>query len=190
MYQCEYCGLPLPDSAHFCGNCGKVSSDPSRWPTRASGLAAVTFDTRNAPTALSASNSPPSLNNVDQVQGNSVLSIPDLVTASLDEGNEDDEEKKRRAAMIGFGLPLLGNQSLPESVPMVQGTPQPAQVPFVQGTPQTIQGPVSAAGHVLEGPHLSATAHSTLSQHASISPQVSHSTPLLHLPSPSSHPEH
>src|SRR5437588_6784948 len=132
MYTCEYCGSALPDYAHFCGNCGQVSSDPSQWPTRGRGLPAVKFDTRDAPTALSASTIPPSPLNVDQVQENSVLSIPDLVTISLDEENEDDEEKKRRAAMIGFGLPFLGNQSLARHVPMVQGTPQPAQVPFVQ----------------------------------------------------------
>lgn len=190
MYQCEYCGAQLPDSAHFCGNCGQVSSDPSRWPTRGSGLAAITFDTRDAPTALSTSSIPPSPPNVDQVEGNSMLSIPDLVTAPLDEGNEDDEEKKRRAAMIGFGLPFLANQPFAASVPMVQGSPQAAQVPFVQGSPQPLQGPVSAAGHVLEGPHLSAATHPIMSQHAPISPEVSHSAAPLHLPHPSPHPEH
>jgi Viral BACON domain len=190
MYQCEYCGSALPDHAHFCGNCGQVSSDQSKWPTQGNGLPAVNFDTRDALTALSASNIPPSLSNVDLVQENSALTIPDFVTVPLDEGIADDEEKKRRAAMIGFGLPFLGNQSLANHVPMAQGAPQPAQVPFVQGTPQALQEPSSAAGHVLEGPHLGAAPHSTLSAQPPISPHVSHPTTPLHLLHSSSHPGH
>src|ERR1700737_2255773 len=88
MYQCEYCGSALPDNAHFCGNCGQVSSDPSEWPTRGSGLPAVNPGTREALTALSASSTPPSPLNVDQGLENSVLSIPDLVTISLNDENE------------------------------------------------------------------------------------------------------
>src|SRR5947209_103557 len=99
MFQCEFCGSELPDNAHFCGNCGQVPSDPSKWPTRGS-IAAVNPGIRDAATALSASNTPPSMLNVGQMQENSELSIPDLVTVSLDEGNVDDEEKRRRAAMI------------------------------------------------------------------------------------------
>src|SRR5690348_13583678 len=111
MLQCEFCGTKLPDNAHFCGNCGQVSSDPSEWPTRGSGLPAVNPANQDAVTALSVKGTPPFLFNVDQVQENSVLSVSDLVTVSLNEEFEDDEEQKRRAAMLGFGLPFLGNLS-------------------------------------------------------------------------------
>ena len=179
MLQCESCGAELPDNAHFCGKCGQVSSDPSEWPTRVTGLPAVNPGTRDAATALSVSSTPPSLLNVDQVQENSVLSIPDLVTVSLNQEVEDDEEKRRRAAMLGFGLPFLGNQSFGGHAPMVQGTPQVPQVPLVQGIPQASQAPLSAAGHALGSPPSSAAMH--LPQ-LSISPPISDPTTPLHLP--------
>src|SRR5262249_45238718 len=51
---------------------------------------------------------------------------------------EDEEEKRRRAALLGFGLPWLGDladQPTIGQIPGVQGTPQVQQVASLQGTP-------------------------------------------------------
>ncbi len=86
---------------------------------------------------------------------------------------DEDEERRRRAALLGMGLVELGAFPQRGSVPFVQGTPQVGSVPFVQGTPQ-------APGNALQVGSLQITPHDAPAY------LPSPVTPTPHLPSSSS----
>jgi hypothetical protein len=69
-------------------------------------------------------------------QGNNPGATGIQNTAVSTARGEEDEERKRRAALIGSAVPIFGVWGQPQgTVPMVQGTPQMPGVPTVAGTP-------------------------------------------------------
>ncbi len=137
MKRCEFCGAILPEAASFCGKCGHVPSQISQKATLASDL----------PTSLLAS-----ADNDDNATiltpsgrlGNLHTSTNPLhpVTLVPIVDDEEEEEKRRRAALLGLGIPVLGdlaNQPTMNQMPGIQGTPQMNQMPGFSGAP-TAQG--------------------------------------------------
>lgn len=136
MKQCEFCGAILPEMASFCGKCGQIPSQISQKATLASDLPTSLLagvDRDDDATILTPSGK---LGNLHTSTGPlhpvTLIPIPD------EEGAEEEEEKRRRGALIGLGLPALGdlaNQPTQAQIPGVQGTPQTAQMPDMSGTP-------------------------------------------------------
>src|SRR6266480_4960129 len=137
MRVCEFCGKELPNEESFCGYCGRTTRNSPETPASSSGLPTV------KQTAVDAANPISALDWEweDDVPGN--INQPGY-PAQLPASDEDeDEAKRRRAAILGIGLGGLGGEGqLPaENTPMVQGTPQFSGVPSVHGTPQLTDGP-------------------------------------------------
>lgn len=160
MRQCEFCGSEISEQASFCGQCGNAPGIVIEGQTRGSGLQVPGVHDLDTDTAISAPG-----NSSPQWHTNQPPSNIDEPTMYLSE--EEEEERRRRAAMLGIGIPLLGDmlegQPYAANVPMVQGTPQMGGVPTVQGTPQVGSplpgyfGPHMPGGSMGEGLHSSPT---------------------------------
>ena len=150
MYHCVFCGAEIPEDARFCGNCGRTPISSPDGQTRIGSFHRVGLEPVPANTAAPGNQpgSPPSTHweyeQPREVDGQSTIPL----------GNDNDEEQRRRAAMLGMGL-LLGAEALPASgnAPMVLGTPQIGGVPSVSNTPG-VQGGLSGwhAGAVPHAP--------------------------------------
>lgn len=130
--QCASCGASLVANASFCGKCGRTIHQGHEQATHVGDLPTLQFE------------GSPGENDATIIIGPPKAGYPDTPTGELQE-DSDEEEKRRRAALLGLGLPLLGelaNQQPLSHVPTIQGTPQMAQVPTIQGTPQ-LQGGAS-----------------------------------------------
>src|SRR5712692_422818 len=126
MQHCQFCGSEFPDSASFCGNCGRAPASN------------VVLDTASSPLASSPE-----------------ASMPTVASSQLPQGNqpveEDEEERRRRGAILPLPAPPWAEGSLTGGqVPQVQGTPSLSGVPTVQGLPpQTAE---TASPSQLAGP--------------------------------------
>jgi hypothetical protein len=138
MEQCEFCGNYLPTNTNFCGKCGRIPRRISQQSTRLSDSPGLSEenDIESLPTVnlgdVLGSNEPTSM-----MSTTGRLRAINLIPL---ESEDEEEEKRRRAALLGLGLPLLGQQPHGH-VPAVHGTPQVQQIPSVQGTPQVQQIP-------------------------------------------------
>jgi hypothetical protein len=150
MYHCTFCGAEIPEDAHFCGNCGQTPIPAPDGQTRISSFRRVELHQVTSNTGLPGNApAPPASSHweYDQSQRNDDPSTMPVV--------DNDEERRRRAAMAGMGL-LLGADAIPHStVPTVQGTPQIGGVPSVSNPPM-VQGGL-AGGHMPPGWHTSPT---------------------------------
>ncbi len=181
MHQCEFCGSEIPEQASFCGQCGNAPGNVIEGQTRGSGFQVPGVHDLDTDTSISApgnsspqwyTNQPPS--NID---------VPTMYVSEEEE--EEEEERRRRAAMLGIGIPLLGDmleeQPYAANLPMVQGTPQMGGVPTVQGTPQAGSPPPGyvephmPGGSMAEGFHSSPTV---------MAPHVPGTTTTPHHPHP------
>ncbi len=119
MQHCQYCGSEFPDSASFCGNCGRAPASN------------VALDTASSPLASSPEASMPTVGSSQLPQGNQPL-------------EEDEEERRRRGAILPLPAPPWAEGSLTGGqVPQVQGTPSLSGVPSVQGPLPQIAGSAS-----------------------------------------------
>lgn len=139
MQTCDFCGSMIPDTASFCGQCGKVPYTAVETPTIASNH--YMPDVQEIDTATFASSmgiiKPGSVENQLSLMSN-------YPTALLGEEDEDEEIRKR-AAILGMGVALLSNVVVEDiqpagDVPIVKGSPQVSSVPHVQGSPQPAAG--------------------------------------------------
>src|SRR5207302_1074092 len=147
----------LPDEARFCGNCGALNNVPADGQTRISNVQRIDPSGAQALAGTSlaglASASPiPAF--MSGPQGHSYMEKQvqpgsDTPTVPL---IDEDEERRRRAALLGMGLVELGAFPQGDSVPSVQGTPQVGNVPSVPGGPQV-------PGSALQGGPLQVTPH-------------------------------
>lgn len=144
MQQCEFCGTILPDEAGFCGKCGRVPSRIAHQLTQIGDASTVLLENvvdenastvllenvvdENAPTMLLSENPPLSTNSPSG-------SLHPITLVPIDD--EDDEELRRRAALLGFGVPLLGAATIqpPGQMPVMSGTPHMAGIPTLPNTP-------------------------------------------------------
>src|SRR5229473_4498924 len=150
MFHCVFCGAEIPEDARFCGNCGRTPISSPDGQTRIGSFHRVGLEPVPANTAAPGNQpgSPPSphweYGQPQEDDGQSTIPL----------GDDNDEEQRRRAAMLGMGM-LLGAEALPASgnAPMVQGTPQIGGVPSVSNTPG-VQGGLSGwhAGAVPHAP--------------------------------------
>jgi hypothetical protein len=143
MQQCEFCGTILPEEASFCGKCGRVPSRIAHQLTQIGDASTVLLENvvdENAPTMLLSQNPPLSTNSP------SGSLHPITLVPIDDEDDEDDEELRRRAALLGFGVPLLGAATMqpPGQMPVMSGTPHMASIPTLPNTPGPL-GPSSPA---------------------------------------------
>ncbi len=130
MLHCSYCGSEIPEDARFCGNCGRTPSYPQEGQTRINSLHRIGLEpvADNVVAPVSQPGMPVSPH-WGYAPGQD---MSDGATMPLDE----DEERRRRAAMLGMGLLLAGEaQAGGSNVPMVHGTPQIGNVPTVSNTP-------------------------------------------------------
>jgi hypothetical protein len=132
MQRCHFCGSEFPDNARFCGNCGQAPTSRMALDTASSSFA-----------------SPPE------------AYMNTIANTSLPQGNQPDEEERRRGAILpvpfpfGTDGPLAGGQ-----VPMVQGTPSFSSVPYVQGTTPGMAGSVPPSNMAGSLPSVPSTAPS------------------------------
>ena len=182
MYYCTFCGAEIPENAQFCGNCGQSPLPAPEGQTRISGFRRVALQQvpGTAGTPPPPTGSP--MWEYDQSQGNE--------DASTIRVFEDEEERRRRAAMAGMGL-LLGADAIPRAtVPTVQGTPQIGGVPSVANPPM-VQGGV-AGGYMPPGSYAGPTNYMPQAPGSAYTPPVptgSLPTHTLHHPHPP-HPQH
>ncbi len=164
MRHCEFCATELPDHTTFCWHCGRAPTSSTGALTGVSSSPAGNLPVEKVSTApdLPMASLPVRTDLTEEIQEqNAVTAIsiaenPTLPHAQLasenqastnadtDEEEGEGEEKRRRAAMFGSGLSLLGKVVTPTpgaDVPVVQGTPQFKGVPSVQGAPHIVQAP-------------------------------------------------
>ena len=126
IHTCEVCGTQLPDNAVFCGNCGTPITNTPEAPTSGSMPAVKVHTVDSTPTVSAASWEYAPFNPPDQTY--SSQAVPDS-NRQLEE-----EEERRRTALLGMAG-LGGDRQPPTgNVPMVQGSPQLSGVPSVHGT--------------------------------------------------------
>jgi hypothetical protein len=153
MRTCIFCGAELPGQAGFCGNCGHPTppaGNPVESPTNGksgSGNQLLQVHSLDAATT----NSTPQWGNAVQGQPGQAYDSHSSQFAgdfgTQPSADNEEEERRRKAAMLGFGLLGLAGEGQPPggNVPAVHGTPQIGVVPFVQGTPQNLpQGSYSS----------------------------------------------
>jgi hypothetical protein len=177
MYKCKFCRSVMPDYASFCGQCGRTPDKVMKTRTMASSLYM-----KNVQDAKTVSNASVPGNYTPDWAYNQQTFNDETPTISLSQ-EEEEEERRRRAAVLGMGMPLLGDLAAEGQLdapitPMVQGTPQIASVPTVQGTPQSL------AGSIGQGLYSSPTL---------MAPQIPSSTPVFPLPATTmtlQHPDH
>src|SRR2546425_11704449 len=95
MQTCEFCGSELPNGASFCGYCGRSPSHATDAPTSGMDLRTIQSSPRNMPNPPHgpAFSSPQQANQPWQ-QG----------TPSTPNQRDDEEERRKRAALLGLGL--------------------------------------------------------------------------------------
>lgn len=140
MQQCEFCGTILPEEASFCGKCGRVPSRIAHQLTQIGDASTVLLENvvdEDTPTMLLSENHPLSTNSPSGA-------LHPITLVPIDD--EDDEELRRRAALLGFGVPLLGAATMqpPGQMPVMPGTPHMASIPTLPNTPGQL-GPGSPA---------------------------------------------
>ena len=148
MFYCTFCGAEIPEDASFCGICGQVPGPVPEGLTRINGFRRVELQQVPANTGLPASAPAASSHwQYDQSQsGEDASTLPPV---------DENEERRRRAAMPGMGL-VVGADAIPRGgVPTVQGTPQIGGVPSVSNAPM-VQGGL-AGSHMPPGWHSSPT---------------------------------
>src|SRR5579863_209642 len=91
MLYCTFCGAEIPEGASFCGSCGQIPAAAPDGQTRISGVRRVELQQvpGNAPAM-------PPIWEYDQSAGYDAHS-----TIPID---DHEEERRRRAAMVGMGL--------------------------------------------------------------------------------------
>ena len=135
MFYCTFCGVEIPEGAGFCGNCGQVRIPVPEGQTSISGVRHV--ELQQVPGNSGLQGSAPAASPLWEYDQS-----PDYEDHSTIPVVDEDEERRRRAAMAGMAL-LVGADALPGSnVPMVQGTPQIEGVPTVANAP-AFQGGVA-----------------------------------------------
>ena len=174
MLYCTFCGAEIPEGASFCGNCGQIPVPAPDGQTRISGVRRVELQQvsgNNGPSGNTPAMSPHW--EYDQSAG-----YDDHSTIPIGDG---EEERRRRAAMVGMGL-LAATDMLPGSgVPTVQGMPRLGGVPTVANPPM-VQGGV-AGGPLPPGWNSSPTNY--IPQAPGYTPPIptgSLPTPTLHHP--------
>lgn len=142
----------MPERASFCGKCGHVPSQISQNATLVSDLpTSQMFSTVSADEEPTTSPSPSGRlgrlgTSTSPLHPVTLIPIP-AEDNEKDEDEDEEEEKRRRAALLGLGLPVLGDlasQPTAGQMPGIQGTPQAAQIPGISGTPATQGGAVLA----------------------------------------------
>lgn len=177
MYKCKFCRSVMPDYASYCGQCGRTPDKVMKTRTMASSLHMQDIQNAKIVTIASVPG-----NYTPDWTFNQQTFYDETPTISLNQ-EEEEEERRRRAAVLGMGVPLLGELAAEGQLdaaitPMVQGTPQIGRVPTVQGTPQ------SPAGSIGQGLYSSPTL---------MAPQIPSSTPVFPLPATTTtlhHPYH
>ncbi len=167
MQRCHFCGSEFPDNARFCEICGR------------------------APTSSTVLNTA-----VPSFASSPEESISTIATSPLRQGNqsarEDEEEKRRRGAILPLPIPFGTEGSLAgRQAPLVQGTPSFNSVPTIQGTPTGKAGsapPSYIAGPAPSTPYVAPSP----GQQASFGPQTSSWTnqPMSHYAQPFSIQSH
>lgn len=191
MKCCENCKTELPEEARFCGNCGAIIGIPADGQTRISNAQRINPSGAQAPAGISlpgvAPVSPmPAFTSGSQWHPYMEKQLQSDSDTPAVPYTDEDEERRRRAALLGMGLVAMGAFPQGGSVPSVLGTPQVGSVPSVSGTPQA---PGSAMQGGMQGGTLQVAPHAPpMSMPSPVSP-----TP--HLPSNSSptltlHPHH
>lgn len=202
MRYCEFCEAALPDDARFCGSCGNILDSSFDEQTRSSMVLHYNALTPEAaPAAVHVSQpgiSQPGLTPIPPISSPSnPVSHPGWSPPTIDEAgqtyqtdqatqatpdstptgplSDEDEEKRRRAALLGLGIVSLEALSRGNQAPMVQGTPQVGNVPFVQSAPQPPGSTLPGSLHV--GP-------------AQVSPQFPTPQPPTSISSPSLPTQH
>jgi hypothetical protein len=149
MRYCEFCEATLPDDARFCGSCGNILDSSFDEQTRSSMVLQFNAPQADAvPAAVRTSQ--PGITPVPSPSN--PISQPDWYSPPVEEGapanlasshttptgplNDEEEEKRRKAALLGLGLVGLEALHQGSQVPMTQGTPSIGSVPFAQGAPQ------------------------------------------------------
>src|SRR3989442_15012063 len=163
MEHCSFCGAELPNSAHFCGNCGAPNNCTSDTPTNISGwhiidmpggsgvvdMVDVSPSDFNTPTVTANFNMPtfisnpshPTLSNGLQNQADETVRgvlAPDRYnpeTPLPESSLSEDEEQNILLPDLSPWETLAGNVQAPGNVPVVHGTPNISGVPVVHGTP-------------------------------------------------------
>src|SRR5579862_9842847 len=113
MKYCENCKTGLPEEARFCGNCGAVIDIPADGQTKISNTQRIDPSGAQAPAGIGlpgiapvspipAFMSGPQWHSYMEKQ---VQPGSDTPTAPL---NDEDEERRKRAALLGMGLVELG----------------------------------------------------------------------------------
>ena len=178
MYHCMFCGAEIPEDARFCGNCGRTPIPSPDGQTRIGSFHRVGLEPVPTNSAAPAPGSPTSPHwEYEQPQEDDGQSTIPL-------GDDNEEEQRRRAAMLGMGL-LLGAEALPASgnAPMVLGTPQIGGVPSVSNTPG-VQGGLSGwhAGAVPHAPGYTPSLPSGSSPTHTLHPPQGHPKPVKPAP--------
>src|SRR5437660_1104379 len=117
MLYCTFCGAEIPEGASFCGNCGQIPAPVPDGQTRISGVRRV--ELQQVPGNSGPPGNPPTMPPMweyDQLAGYDEHSTIPVAN--------DEEERRRRAAMAGMGLLAAAEMIPTSSVPTVQGTPQ------------------------------------------------------------------
>jgi hypothetical protein len=141
MYKCKFCGSVIPDYASFCGQCGRTPDKVMETRTIASSLHMQDVqDAKTVTSSIVPGNYTPDWTYNQQTFND------ETPTISLSQ-EEEEEERRRRAAVLGIGVPLLGELAVEGQLdaaitPTVQGTPEIGRVPTIQGTPQSPAGSI------------------------------------------------
>ncbi|HEV2654708.1 MAG TPA: hypothetical protein VGT82_07105, partial [Ktedonobacteraceae bacterium] len=132
MRTCQFCAAEIPNNAGFCGSCGQLVQSAAGMthvprPMHRVVLAGEQTPQNDTPTALTR----------ESEQREAFINAR---TGSM-KYEEDEEEKRRRLALVNFSLPLLADaaQDLPTAnLPTAQGTPQATGAPTAAGTPPVV----------------------------------------------------
>jgi len=135
MRTCQFCAAEIPDTAEFCGSCGQLAQSAAGMthvprPMQRVVLAGEQTPQNDAPTALT-----------QWSEQREALINARTGPMQYEEDAEDEEEKRRRLALVNFSLPLLADsaQDLPTAhLPTAQGTPQATGAPTAAGTPPVV----------------------------------------------------
>ena len=156
MRTCQFCAAELPESAGFCGSCGQLVQSAAGMTQMASPMQNVTLAAEQ--TLITQNNASTAL--VQEAEQGDDLSTARTGPIAYE---EDEEERRRRLALVNLGLPLLADpaSNLPTAnLPTAQGTPQATGAPTAAGTPPVVGNnppPTPSAAPpplVLAAPHL------------------------------------
>ncbi|MDQ2887102.1 MAG: hypothetical protein M3Y39_13585 [Chloroflexota bacterium] len=132
MRTCQFCAAEIPNNAEFCGSCGQLAQS-------AAGMTHVPRPMHRV--VLAGEQTPQSDTSTALTQQSEQREAFINARTGPIEYEEDEEEKRRRLALVNFSLPLLADagQDLPTAnLPTAQGTPQATGAPTAAGTPPVI----------------------------------------------------